>query len=560
MGNTKGQPDEMPVHKVWISPFLMDRYEVVQEQFKKYQLPDPSHFKNPFNPLEQINWTDATLYCNERSLAEGLEPCYDEETWDCNFEANGYRLPTEAEWEYACRAGTSTQYSFGDSTRKIKTYAWHANNSSKKTHPVGTNKPNLWGLFDMHGNVAEWCNDYYSEDYYKKKPGKDPKGPGKGAERVLRGGAWNSQPDSCRTSYRSSDPSIDDTCLASDAIGFRCVRNAPDGTSPKEETNGNGYSEDTSKKTGFLYDDIYLEHITTPGHPETPQRLTAIVDKLKNKGLHNKLVCLKPSPVSMEWLKTIHTPQYIERAKNNWQQGTIFLDSPDVPISPKSYEAAIMAAGGLIAAIDAVMEKKVINAFCAVRPPGHHAMADEAMGFCIFNNVAVAARYIQKKYNLPKILIVDWDVHHGNGTQAAFYDDPSVLYFSVHQYPFYPGTGSIAEKGVGKGLNYNINVPLPAGSTDADYIRAFEEKLKPAALDFSPDFVLISAGFDAHENENDLLGSMKVTTQGFAELTRIVKDIAQKCCAGRLVSTLEGGYHLEALAASVEAHIRVLMR
>jgi acetoin utilization deacetylase AcuC-like enzyme len=176
----------------------------------------------------------------------------------------------------------------------------------------------------------------------------------------------------------------------------------------------------------------------------------------------------------------------------------------------------------------------------------------------MFNNVAIGAHYIQKQYGLSKILIVDWDVHHGNGTQAAFYDDPNVLYFSTHQYPFYPGSGSQAEKGSGKGVNYNINVPLPAGSTDADYLQAFKEKLEPAALTFSPDFVLISAGFDAHEN--DLLGGMKVTTEGFAKLTQIVKTIAQKCCEGRLVSVLEGGYHLGGLADSVEAHIQELMK
>jgi acetoin utilization deacetylase AcuC-like enzyme len=203
------------------------------------------------------------------------------------------------------------------------------------------------------------------------------------------------------------------------------------------------------------------------------------------------------------------------------------------------------------------MNKKITNAFCAIRPPGHHAVRDRAMGFCIFNNVAIGARYIQTKYNLSKILIVDWDVHHGNSTQATFYDDPNVLYFSCHQYPFYPGTGSEAEKGSGKGLNYNINVPLPAGAGDSAYLKVFNEKLKPAALSFSPDFVLISAGFDAHEN--DLLGGMKVTSEGFARMTQLVKQIAEKCCEGRLVSVLEGGYELEGLSASVEAHIRVLM-
>jgi len=556
MGSRKGAPDESPVHRVWVSPFWMDRYEVIQEQFKKLQISDPSHFKNPKHPLEQINWTDATLYCNERSLAEGLEPCYDEQTWQCNFHANGYRLPTEAEWEYACRAGTSAKYSFGSDVRKLKAHAWFTENSSARTHPVGAKKPNPWGLYDMHGNGAEWCNDFYSENYYKQSPQKDPKGPTAGQERVLRGGAWNSSADSCRSSYRTSDPSIDDTCLANDAIGFRCVRNAPDNISAEKDIAGENQPQGTSK-TGFLYDDIYLRHETTKGHPESPQRLVAIVTRLKAKGLYSRLFTLTPSPAPSDWLTTVHTPEYIEQVRKSCEDGAEYLDSLDVPISPESYQVALAAVGGVLSAIDAVIEGKITNAFCAIRPPGHHALKDKTMGFCIFNNVAIGARYIQNRYNLSKILIVDWDVHHGNGTQVMFYDDPTVLYFSVHQYPFYPGTGSESEKGSGKGLNYNINVPLPAGSGDADYMSVFEEKLKPAALAFSPDFVLISAGFDAHKD--DLLGGMKVTPQGFAEMTRIVKEIAQKCCEGRLVSVLEGGYYPEGLAASVEAHIQVLM-
>jgi acetoin utilization deacetylase AcuC-like enzyme len=184
-------------------------------------------------------------------------------------------------------------------------------------------------------------------------------------------------------------------------------------------------------------------------------------------------------------------------------------------------------------------------------------MADRAMGFCIFNNVAIGTRYVQQQYGLSRVLIVDWDVHHGNGTQAAFYDDPTVLYFSTHQCPFYPGSGSEAEKGRGKGLNHTINVPLPRGSGDREYVEAFEQKLRPAALAFAPEFVFISAGFDAHEH--DTLGGMRVTTEGYGKLTHIVKGIADQCCKGRLVSVLEGGYGLTGLAASVETHIRVLM-
>ncbi|NIN01699.1 MAG: SUMF1/EgtB/PvdO family nonheme iron enzyme, partial [candidate division Zixibacteria bacterium] len=460
---------------------------------------------------------------------------------------------------------TSTKFSFGNDVRKLKTFAWFAENSSGKTHPVGQKKPNPWGLYNMHGNVSEWCNDFYSENYYEHSPEKDPKGPAKGEEKVLRGGAWNSSADSCRSTYRTSDPSLDDTCLASDAIGFRCVRSSPLAGNPNAHPNtstGENMTKENpnqkASKTGFVYDDIYLEHKTTIGHPEAPLRLVAIVERLKATGLYSQLFKLSPKHVSSEWLTAVHTPEYVERAKESCEGSAGYLDSLDVPISPKSYEAALAAVGGVLSAIDAVMEKKVTNAFCAVRPPGHHALKDMAKGFCIFNNIAIGTHYVQKKHGLSKILIVDWDVHHGNGTQAAFYNDPSVLYFSVHQYPFYPGTGSEAEKGGGKGLNYNINVPLPAGSGDADYVRVFKEKLEPAALAFSPDFVLISAGFDAHKD--DLLGGMKVTAQGFAELTQIVKAIAEKCCEGRLVSVLEGGYHPDGLAASVEAHIQVLMR
>jgi len=309
--------------------------------------------------------------------------------------------------------------------------------------------------------------------------------------------------------------------------------------------------------TGFVYDDLYLEHKTTPGHPESPARLTAILEKLKADGVYAQLVPLAPKPAGLEWIETIHAPRYAARAKASCEEGEQYLDTPDVPISRKSYDAALLAAGGVLQAVDAVVQGQVANAFCAVRPPGHHALADRAMGFCIFNNVAIGTRYVQRRHGLAKVLIVDWDVHHGNGTQAAFYDDPTVLYFSTHQYPFYPGSGSEAEKGRGAGLNYTINVPLPGGCGDREYLDAFEKKLRPAALAFAPEFVFVSAGFDAHEH--DTLGGMRVTTEGFGKLTRIVKEIADRCCRGRIVSVLEGGYGLAGLAASVETHIRVLM-
>jgi len=313
----------------------------------------------------------------------------------------------------------------------------------------------------------------------------------------------------------------------------------------------------TSGKTAFVYGDIYLKHKTGAGHPERPERLTAIVDRLKQKGLLDEVVAIKPVAASTEWLTAIHTPDYIEHVKQSCRSGTRYLDSADTPISADSYDAALAAAGGVLAAVDAVMDGKASNALCAVRPPGHHALEDRAMGFCLFNNVAIAARYVQKKHKLARVLIVDWDVHHGNGTQAAFYDDPSVFYFSVHQSPFYPGTGSAEERGEGKGVGVTLNVPLRAGGGDSEYQRAFEEKLIPAATAFKPDFGLISSGFDAARG--DLLGGMKITPEGYAALSRIVKSMATDHCQGRLVSVLEGGYNVEAVAASVEAHLRILM-
>jgi acetoin utilization deacetylase AcuC-like enzyme len=311
-------------------------------------------------------------------------------------------------------------------------------------------------------------------------------------------------------------------------------------------------------KTGFVYHESYTRHDTGKTHPERPERLKAIIKRLEERDLLSKLTLIEPSTAPLEWIAAVHAPEYIEEVRQSCKVGGGYLHSPDTTISPHSYEVARLAVGGVLKAIDAVMAGEVKNAFCAVRPPGHHALKDRAMGFCLFNNVAIGARYIQKRYGLSKVLIVDWDVHHGNGTQTAFYDDPTVLYFSVHQYPFYPGTGSEEERGTGKGFGYNINAPLPVGCGDEEYRKVFEEILKPKAIEFDPDFVLISAGFDAHKD--DPLGGMKVTSKGFAKLTEIVREIAERCCEGRVVSVLEGGYNLDGLAESVEAHISALMR
>ena len=315
--------------------------------------------------------------------------------------------------------------------------------------------------------------------------------------------------------------------------------------------------ERSSVRTGFVYDAVYLRHTTPSGFPERPQRLSAIVERLRGEKLLAQLAQPAYSPHGLKWIPEIHSKEYVERVKTICRKGNGYIDSGDVPVCGDSYEVAVAAVGGAMAAIDEVMQNKIRNAFCAIRPPGHHALQNKAMGFCIFNNVAVAARYIQKKHRLSKVLIVDWDVHHGNGTQAAFYEDPTVLYFSVHQYPFYPGKGAEKERGAGKGLNFTVNAPLPVGSGDDEFQKAFTEKLLPAARAFRPDFVLISAGFDAHRD--DPLGGMNVTPAGFARLTRMVKELAGQCCQGRIVSLLEGGYSLAGLANSVDAHIRVLM-
>jgi len=230
---------------------------------------------------------------------------------------------------------------------------------------------------------------------------------------------------------------------------------------------------------------------------------------------------------------------------------------PDTSMSPGSLPAAYLAAGGAMAAVDAIMDNQVDQVFCAVRPPGHHAEANRAMGFCLLNNVAIAARYIQKRHGLKRVLIVDWDVHHGNGTQHVFEDDPSVLFFSTHQYPFYPGTGSDQERGRGEGEGATINVPMSGGQGTDDFREIFQKVLLPAADAFRPEFVLISAGFDAHED--DPLASMSITDEGYGELTRLVVGIANTHCHGRIVACLEGGYDLRALSASVDQHLMALM-
>ncbi len=309
-------------------------------------------------------------------------------------------------------------------------------------------------------------------------------------------------------------------------------------------------------KTGFVYHDFYLEHKTGPGHPERPERLSHLITHLKNSPVWNSLIRIEPDKADIRWVETIHPSSYIESIKNACDPVQLnYLDS-DTVVSEHSYDVALFAVGGALKACDAVMQGKVDNAFCAIRPPGHHAEPARAMGFCLFNNVAIAARFLQQAYGLSKICIIDWDVHHGNGTQNAFYEDPTVFYISVHQHPLYPGTGRADERGKGAGEGTTLNFPSPPGYGDAEYIRIFEEKIVPAVQNFAPDFILISAGFDAHKD--DPLANMEVTEHGFAQMTRVIRALAQEICQGHLVALLEGGYNLEALARSVENHLKEL--
>jgi acetoin utilization deacetylase AcuC-like enzyme len=301
-------------------------------------------------------------------------------------------------------------------------------------------------------------------------------------------------------------------------------------------------------KTGLIYHPIYLLH-ETDGHPEKKERLTAILDKIQSEKLDCDII--NPAPATADFVSAVHAKRYIDQVDAICRQGGGYLDV-DTVLSPRSYDAALMAAGGAMAAVDAVLAE-YDSAFALVRPPGHHAKTNRGMGFCIFNNIAIAARHAQSR-GLKRVLIVDWDVHHGNGTNDIFYSDPSVLYFSTHQYPHYPGTGSADEVGDKGAEGTKVNVPLPAGTGDEGYLMAYREILKPIALEFQPDIILVSAGQDPHKD--DPLGGMRLTSQGFGAIAGLVKDIANNCCQGRLAASLEGGYNLLASAEAVVAEIR----
>lgn len=308
-------------------------------------------------------------------------------------------------------------------------------------------------------------------------------------------------------------------------------------------------------KAGLVYAPIYLEH-DTGDHVENFQRLVAVMSCLEKTGTKEKLACLLPRPASVEELEMVHTPGYISQIQSKASEGGGWLDA-DTVMCPKSYEVALYAAGGVLTAVEAVMKGEVDSAFALVRPPGHHATRSRAMGFCIFNNVAIAAKFALANFNLSRILIADFDVHHGNGTQEAFYADPKVLYFSTHQYPFYPGTGWIDEIGTGEGRGLTVNFPMAAGWGDEEYLRAFNEVLAPVARRFLPQLILVSAGFDPHWA--DSIAMMNVSITGFAQMVTVLKELADELCQGHLIFALEGGYNTQVAASSVKATFDVLL-
>ncbi len=310
-----------------------------------------------------------------------------------------------------------------------------------------------------------------------------------------------------------------------------------------------------SSHTGIIRHDIYKEHLAGYSHVESPERLQVIYDMLDTAEMADKFLTIAPRPATHEELAWVHTESHIQRVASTDGKSHASLD-PDTQTTPLSYQAAKMAVGGLFALIDKIFDGTIQNGFALVRPPGHHAERDRAMGFCLFNNVAFGALYAMNTYSVKRVLIVDWDLHHGNATQNTFYGHPAVLFFSTHQFPHYPGSGSLEEVGRDEGKGFTVNVPLWSGHGDVEFYQIFNQILVPIANTFKPELIIVSAGFDTHVD--DPLGGMRVTPKGYAALTRILMDLAKAHCSGRLALTLEGGYHLAGLRESVKAVLKEL--
>jgi acetoin utilization deacetylase AcuC-like enzyme len=307
----------------------------------------------------------------------------------------------------------------------------------------------------------------------------------------------------------------------------------------------------------FYYHPIFLEHLHGLRHPENPERLTMIVQHLQEKGIWQQLHIKAPAPAELKWIETNHSPSYIRSIEESCHRAPVILDGGDTLVTARSYEAALYAVGACLGGVDDLMNDRANSVFCAVRPPGHHAEHAEAMGFCLFNNVAIAARYAIDRYSLQRIFILDWDVHHGNGTQDSFYEDAEVFFCSIHEWPLYPGTGIAHEKGRGLGMGYTLNITLYANGGDREYLSALQEQIIPALRHYKPDLLILSAGFDAHED--DPLAQMALSANAFREMTRMLRGEMKQLNGGKILSVLEGGYHHHNLAESVLAHLKALI-
>ena len=309
--------------------------------------------------------------------------------------------------------------------------------------------------------------------------------------------------------------------------------------------------------TAILSDPVYKLHATGAGHPERPERYDTAVKALASAGLTPKMLAVEARPGTEDEVALCHSRRYIEIVKRDVASGANDLSTGDTAICAKSLDVALKAVGGVLNAVDTVCQRKARNAICIVRPPGHHATPERGMGFCIFNNIAIAARYAQRKHGIARVMIVDWDVHHGNGTQDIFYRDGSVFFFSTHQHPWYPGTGMPDQTGEGAGAGKNMNCPFPAGSGRKEILGAFESRLIPAAEQFKPELLLVSAGFDSRLG--DPLGKFTLSDSDFTDLTKLMLEVADKHAGGRLVSVLEGGYNLSGIGPALTAHTKSLM-
>lgn len=313
-------------------------------------------------------------------------------------------------------------------------------------------------------------------------------------------------------------------------------------------------------RTGWAYDECFLQHDTGPAHPERPDRLRAILRGLQNRNLLDRLHSLPCVPAGNEQLQLVHSPDYIARLRRACAKSEPYIDTPDSAICPASEQIARVAVGGVLAACDAVMNGTLDNAFCAVRPPGHHARRERSAGFCLYNNIAIAARYLQARHRVERVMILDWDVHHGDGTQETFWRDPSVLFVSLHEDPryCYPGTGFAQEVGEGDGRDTTLNLPMAIGARDEHYQKAVEEEVLPVAHAFGPQFLLISDGFDAHAA--DPLAGVCLSDHGYAWLMTQARALANELCGGRLIAVLEGGYDLEVSERCAAEHVAILMK